>query len=119
MKKILISSFAALALLTGCANTTTQNEAPVMKVENVEVIEFQADQDQNYKATLKSSDMFNTAMFMDSKGNKYNLKAMPAGSGTMLGNDEGVSVHFSKGEGIITLGKGQKDIFVSYDEKSM
>lgn len=119
MKKVIISSLAALALLAGCAHTDTKQEAQTMQTQNLKTIEFFGEMDKSYKATLKSNDDFMTAKFMDSKGNKHDLKTMPSGSGLLLGNEKGVNVHFSKGEGIITLGKDKEEIFVSYDQNKM
>lgn len=117
MKKILISSLTAVALLSGCAYMAPKQEAPVAKVIEVQTIDFQAVKDKKYKATLISADNFESAVLTDTKGNKFKLKAAPSGSGTRLANEDGVEIHFKKGEGVINFGKGHKDVFLKYNEQ--
>lgn len=114
MKKIIISSLSAVALLSGCASTTPKQEASTTKVINVDTIEFQSIDDNNYKVNLISADNFETAVFADTKGNKFKLKNAPSASGTRLVADNGAEIHFKKGEAVLNLGKGQKDIFLKY-----
>ncbi|MDO5046731.1 hypothetical protein [Campylobacter sp.] len=114
MKKILVSSLAAIALLSGCANMTQKQEAPAVKVAELETMQFTGVKDSKYKVVLVSADQFETAVLTDTKGHKFNLKNAVAGSGTRLANDDGVEIHFKKGEAVLTLGKGQKEIFLKY-----
>lgn len=59
------------------------------------------------KLELKSSDNFETAELIDNTGKTYQLKAVVAASGIKMANDEGVSIHFKKGEGIVEFKKDQ------------
>ncbi|QKF91332.1 hypothetical protein [Campylobacter sp. CCUG 57310] len=117
MKKILISSLTAVALLSGCAYMTPKQEAPAAKVIEVKTIDFQGVKDKKYKATLISADDFETAVLTDTKGNKFKLKAAPAGSGTRLISDDGAEIHFKKGEAVMVPAKGQKEVFLKYNEE--
>lgn len=114
MKKILISSLAAVAFLSGCASVGTKQESTTAKVISVNTIHFYGVTDKNYKVNLVSADNFETAVLTDTKGHKFALKSAVSGSGTRLVNDDGIEIHFKKGEAVLTLGKGQKDIFLKY-----
>lgn len=114
MKKILISSLAAIALLSGCASMAPKQETPAMKVVELETMEFMGVKDPKYKVVLVSGDKFETAVLTDTKGNKLNLKNAVAGSGTRMIAENGAEIHFKSGEAVLNLGKGQKDIFLKY-----
>ncbi|MFL1707418.1 hypothetical protein ACHJH3_10570 [Campylobacter sp. MOP7] len=118
MKKILISSLTAVALLSGCASTATKQNLPVeANVVTVKTIEFTSLDNTGYKVIVFSADDFETAVLTDTKGNKFKLKAAPAGSGTRLISDDGVEIHFKKGEAVMVPAKGQKEVFLKYNEE--
>ena len=56
---------------------------------------------------LKSSDNFETAVMTDNSDRAMHLKAAIAASGVRLTNDDGVSIHFKNGEGVVELVKGK------------
>lgn len=108
MKKILLSSLAALAVLSGCAQPKASNSG--------ETIVFLGEGNGDYRVTLTSTDQFETGVLTDSKGKKYRLKNAPSGSGVRLANDDGVEIMFSKGDAIVNFGKGSNDIPLTYSE---
>ncbi len=56
---------------------------------------------------LKSSDNFETALMTDNSGMVYGLKQTVAGSGIRLAHNNGVSIHFKRGEGVVEFVKDQ------------
>ena len=56
---------------------------------------------------LKSSDNFETAEMTDNSGKVYHLKRAISGSGMRLANDDGVSIHFKAGDGVVELVPGK------------
>ncbi|MDM1279060.1 hypothetical protein HXZ65_12485 [Acinetobacter indicus] len=107
MKYVLGASLVALAI-TGCTSTTPQNEVVQEKVvsnapADTQVVYFSGPMD--LALELKSSDNFETAQLTDNSGKVYHLKRAVSGSGVRLANDDGVSIHFKGGEGIVEFEK--------------
>lgn len=106
MKYLLGAILLGLAL-TGCTSTP-QNEVVQDKMTNntpanTQVIYFTGPMDLTLE--LKSSDIFETAQMTDNSGKIYHLKRAVSGSGVRLANDDGVSIHFKGGEGIVEFEK--------------
>ncbi|PID47680.1 MAG: hypothetical protein CR967_03390 [Proteobacteria bacterium] len=106
MKKLLLVLMALIFTL-GCS---------VNNPSRTETIKFIGQYDKNIRVRLSSKDHFQTALMSDHLGNKYKLKNAVSGSGVRLANEDGVEIHFKRGEGILRLGKGKKDIFLRYKE---
>ncbi len=123
MKYLFVGLVVSLALV-GCNKETTQKEGveptAVSSVTEQSVSEttISAGEQQTpsiihftgadqLKLELKSSDNFETAELTDNTGKTYQLKAAVAASGIKMANDEGVSIHFKKGEGIVEFKKDQ------------
>ena len=116
MRRIVFSSLAAIALLSGC-NQPKADTAPQQKQESVaHTIVFLLGETGDKRISLSSNDMFATGVLTDEKGKKHNLKRAASASGIMLTNDEGIELLFKRGEGVYTPGKGKKDIPVTYTE---
>ena len=101
MKYILGATFLAFGLM-GC-NSNSNHGVSQEKVQSnapadTQVIYFNGPQDLTIE--LKSSDNFETAEMVD-------LKRAVSGSGILLSNDDGVSIHFKGGEGVLELVKDQ------------
>lgn len=109
MKYILGATFLAFGLM-GC-NSNSNNEVSQEKVQSnapadTQVIYF-INGPQDLTIELKSSDNFETAEMVDNSNTIYHLKRAVSGSGILLSNDDGVSIHFKGGEGILELVKDQ------------
>ena len=106
MKYVLGATLVALAI-TGCTSTpnkeVTRENVIRNAPENTQVISFVGPND--LKLYLKSSDLFETAQMIDGSGEVYHLKRAVSGSGVRLANDDGVSIHFKGGEGIVEFEK--------------
>ena len=66
---------------------------------------------------LKSSDNFETAEMTDNSGKVYHLKRAISGSGMRLANNDGVSIHFKAGEGIVEFMKDKPISITEYKNK--
>ena len=99
--KYLISSALILALaLVGCSQNPQQGKAQVSTAPiQTQVIHFVGPMDLTLQ--LKSSDNFETAEMTDNSDRVIQLKAAVSGSGMRLANEDGVSIHFKNGEGIV------------------
>ena len=116
MRRIVVSSLAAIAILSGCSQPKADT-APQQKQESVaHTIVFLLGDTGDKRISLSSNDMFATGVLTDEKGKKHNLKRAASASGIMLTNDEGIELLFKRGEGVYTPGKGKKDIPVTYTE---
>lgn len=106
MKYIIGASLIALAL-AGCNSSPTQIAMPVENVPNIptetQVINFVGPMDLTIQ--LKSSDNFETAIMTDNSDRVIHLKAAVSASGVRLANNDGVSIHFKNGEGIVEFVK--------------
>lgn len=115
MKYLLGAILLGLAL-TGCTSTPqndvvqdkTTNNTPA----NTQVIYFTGPMDLTVE--LKSSDNFETAEMTDNSGKVYHLKRAISGSGMRLANDDGVSIHFKAGEGIVEFMKDKPISITEY-----
>ncbi|QIC70783.1 lysozyme inhibitor [Acinetobacter indicus] len=108
MKYLLGAILLGLAL-TGCTSTP-QNEVVQDKTTNntpanTQVIYFTGPMDLTLE--LKSSDNFETAELVDNSGKVHHLKQTIAASGVRLANDQGVSIHFKAGDGVVELVPGK------------
>ncbi len=108
MKYILGATLLAFGLM-GC-NSNLNNEVSQEKVQSnapaeTQVIYFNGPKDLTIE--LKSSDNFETAEMVDNSDTVYHLKRAVSGSGILLSNDDGVSIHFKGGEGVLELVKDQ------------
>ncbi|TSH73985.1 lysozyme inhibitor [Acinetobacter sp. RF15A] len=111
MKYIIGASLLALAL-AGCNSSPPQPTESTPPVESTpstpaetQVINFVGPMDLTIQ--LKSSDNFETAEMTDNSGKVHHLKQTVAASGVRLANDQGVSIHFKRGEGVVELVKGK------------
>ena len=108
MKYIIGASLLALAL-AGCNSSPTQVISPVESVPSTlaetQVINFVGPMD--LAIQLKSSDNFETAEMTDNSGRVHHLKQTVAASGVRLANDQGVSIHFKAGDGVVELVPGK------------
>lgn len=108
MKHLLGIALLGLAI-TGCAPNQNEKVAQEKIVnnatQNIEVLYFTGPMDLTLE--LKSSDNFETATLTDNADQTYHLKQTVAGSGVRLANDDGVSIHFKGGEGVVELVKGK------------
>lgn len=122
MKKLLlVSSLIAVGFIVGCsskdkaATTESESSTAVSQVgvinSNETSIKYETADKKEF--ILKTNDQFATATLMDSDGNTYALKEVPAGSGMLLEGENGVSVHSKGNEAIITLAK---DVSVNVTE---
>ena len=114
MKYILSASILAI-LLTGC-NSTPNQTSPVESTSSAsaetQVINFVGPMDLTIQ--LKSSDNFETATMTDNADRVFHLKAAVSGSGLRLANDDGVSIHFKNGEGIVEFVKDKPISITEY-----
>ncbi|WP_104499419.1 hypothetical protein [Acinetobacter indicus] len=106
MKYVLGAALLGLAI-TGCTanqNKDVSQEKVVSSTPaNTQVIYFSGPMDLTLE--LKSSDNFETSQLTDNSGKVYHLKRAVSGSGVRLANDDGVSIHFKGGEGIVEFMK--------------
>lgn len=110
MKYLIGSSLFAIALaLTGCNSSPIQPTKPVESTPSTpaetQVINFVGPM--GLTIQLKSSDNFETAVMTDNSDRAMHLKAAIAASGVRLTSDDGVSIHFKNGEGVVELVKGR------------
>lgn len=115
MKYILGATLLAFGLM-GC-NSNLNNEVSQEKVQSnapaeTQVIYFNGPQDLTIE--LKSSDNFETAEMTDNSGKVYHLKRAISGSGMRLANNDGVSIHFKAGEGIVEFMKDKPISITEY-----
>ena len=105
MKKILLMALVAVGIISGCQSSMKHSKS---------IIDFTTD-DKNYKFSLASDDDFATAVMIDSKGEKRILKNAPTGDGIKMSDDNGTSVQFKKGYGILNL-NGGPDVNIEYKQ---
>lgn len=110
LKYLIGSSLIALALaLTGCNSSPIPSNQPVESVPSTpaenqtQIVNFVGPMDLTIQ--LKSSDNFETATMTDNSDRVIHLKAAVAASGVRLANDDGVSIHFKNGEGVVEFVK--------------
>ncbi len=120
MKVLLVASLIAV-FLVGCgvtpnnnAQTAESNERNLPVNNETQVINFVGPMDLTVE--LKSSDNFETAELTDNSGKIYHLKQTVSGSGVRLANDDGVSIHFKAGEGVLELVKDRPISITEYKE---
>ena len=115
MKYIIGASLLTLAL-AGCNSYPIQTTNPVESVPSTpaetQVINFVGPMDLTIQ--LKSSDNFETAEMTDNSGRVHHLKQTVAASGVRLANDQGISIHFKRGEGIVELVKDKPISITEY-----
>lgn len=115
MKYIIGASLLTLALV-GCNSSPTQTTHPVESIPSTpsetQIINFVGPMDLTIQ--LKSSDNFETAEMTDNSGRVHHLKQTVAASGVRLANDQGVSIHFKRGEGIVELVKDKPISITEY-----
>lgn len=115
MKYLIGTSIIAL-ILTGCnsypTKDVTQENSVSSATPETQIINFVGPMDLTIQ--LKSSDNFETAEMTDNSGKVYHLKNVVAGSGVRLANNQGVSIHFKRGEGIVELVKGKPISITEY-----
>lgn len=121
MKYLLLTSMTAL-MLFGCSNNnqatqdsdTAASQAIVLEDVSVvsqadtatqqQVLHFTGPNDLTIE--LKSNDNFSTATMTDNSDRSFELKSAVAASGLKLANDDGVSIHFKQGDGVVEFVKG-------------
>lgn len=108
MKYFLSLTLLVLAM-TGCTSSpkteTLQDKATSNTSSDTQVLKFSGPN--GLLIFLKSSDNFETALMTDNSGVVYRLKQTVAGSGIRLANNNGVSIHFKRGEGVVEFVKDQ------------
>ncbi|WP_425880159.1 hypothetical protein [Acinetobacter sp. TWP2-2-3] len=108
MKYFLSLTLLVLAM-TGCTSSlkteTLQNKATSNTSADTQVLKFSGPN--GLLIFLKSSDNFETALMTDNSGVVYRLKQTVVGSGIRLANNNGVSIHFKRGEGVVEFVKDQ------------
>lgn len=108
MKYSLSLTLLVLAM-TGCTSSpkteTLQDKATSNTSADTQVLKFSGPN--GLSIFLKSSDNFETALMTDNSGMVYRLKQTVAGSGIRLANNNGVSIHFKRGEGVVEFVKDQ------------
>jgi len=109
MKYSLLGAVLIGLTITGCTsnpNTEVLQEKVKDNVSsNAQIIEFTGPN--GLLIFLKSSDNFETAVMTDNSGKVYRLQRAVSGSGVRLANNQGVSIHFKAGEGIVEFVKDQ------------
>ncbi|MCK4107889.1 hypothetical protein [Acinetobacter radioresistens] len=111
MKYPLLGAVLIGLTITGCTsnpNTEVLQEKVKDKdnvSSNAQIIEFTGPN--GLLIFLKSSDNFETAVMTDNSGKVYRLQRAVSGSGVRLANNQGVSIHFKAGEGIVEFIKDQ------------
>lgn len=114
MKKILIT-LGILMLLNGCAMSKSSKEQSM--AQDMQTIVFTNVQDLSYKVSVTSSDLFETAMFVDANGKKHNLQREISANGIRLVNkQDGIEIFFNRGFGILTTKNSKKEIELKYQE---
>jgi len=108
MKYFLSLTLLVLAM-TGCTSSpkteTLQDKATSNTSADTQVLKFSGPN--SLLIFLKSSDNFETALMSDNSGMVYRLKQTVTGSGIRLANNNGVSIHFKRGEGVVEFVKDQ------------
>ncbi|MEX5444535.1 hypothetical protein WCE14_14460 [Acinetobacter schindleri] len=108
MKYFLSLTLLVLAM-TGCTSSpkieTLQDKATSNTSVDTQVLKFSGPN--GLLIFLKSSDNFEIALMTDNSGMVYRLKQTVAGSGIRLANNNGVSIHFKRGEGVVEFVKDQ------------
>jgi len=115
MKYVLGVALLALAV-TGCTSNQ-KTEVLQEKVMNntstdTHVINFSGPN--GLLILLKSSDNFETAEMTDNTGKVYRLKRTISASGIRLANNDGISIHFKAGEGMVEFVKDQPISIAEY-----
>lgn len=100
---IALLGFALSACTTNHGKDVSQEKVVSATSSNIQVIHFTGPMDLTIK--LQSADNFETAQMTDNSGKIYHLKRAVSGSGVRLANDDGVSIHFKGGEGIVEFMK--------------
>lgn len=115
MKYFIGASLIALAL-AGCNSIPTPTSTPAESTPSIpaetQVINFVGPMDLTIQ--LKSSDNFETATLADNSDRVIYLKAAVSGSGVRLANDDGVSIHFKNGEGVVEFVKDKPISITEY-----
>ena len=115
MKYVIGASLIALAL-AGYNSTPTQTTTPVESTPSApldtQVINFVGPM--GLTIQLKSSDNFETATMTDNSDRVIHLKAVVSGSGVRLANDDGISIHFKNGEGVVEFVSGKPISITEY-----
>ncbi len=108
MKYFLSLTLLVLAM-TGCTSSpkteTLQDKATSNTSADTQVLKFSGPN--GLLIFLKSSDNFETALMTDNSGVVYRLKQTVAGSSIRLANNNGVSIPFKRGEGVVEFVKDQ------------
>jgi hypothetical protein len=108
MKYFLSLTLLVLAM-TGCTSSskteTLQDKATRNTSADTQVLKFSGPN--GLLIFLKSSDNFETALMTDNSGMVYRKKQTVAGSGIREANNNGVSIHFKRGEGVVEFVKDQ------------
>lgn len=121
MRKFLLA-LGVVAMISGCATTNSTTDKADMKTvhqmpNKMQTIIFTDVNNPNYKVSATSSDMFDTAIFIDANGKKHELKNAPSASGTRLINEaEGIELFFGKGVAFFTPKKDAKELQLKYQE---
>lgn len=95
--------------LTACGapqppiNRTTQAE--VHQIPSHQVLHFAGPK--NLRLTLTTQDTFETAVMTDNTGRSFQMRITRAASGVRMSDDEGVTIHFKRGEGMVEFVEGQ------------
>ena len=84
-------------------NTTPQ--AVVHQVPSHQVLHFAGPQ--NLRLTLTTQDTFETAVMTDNTGRIFKMRITRAASGVRMSDDQGVTIHFKRGEGMVEFVEGQ------------
>ena len=100
---IALLGFALSACTTNHSKDVSQEKVVSNAPADTQVVYFSGPMD--LALELKSSDNFETAQMTDNSGKIYHLKRAVSGSGVRLANDDGVSIHFKGGEGIVEFEK--------------
>ncbi|NNP73628.1 hypothetical protein A7P53_00975 [Acinetobacter defluvii] len=107
--KYFLSLTLLVLTMTGCTSSpkteTLQDKATSNTSADTQVLTFSGPN--GLLIFLKSSDNFETALMTDNSGVVYGLKQTVAGSGIRLANNNGVSIHFKRGEGVVEFVKDQ------------
>lgn len=65
---------------------------------------------------FKSSSNFETALLTDNLDRTFMLKRAPAANGVLMPDDEGVSIHFKNGEGLVGFVKDRPTTLQEFKE---
>lgn len=102
---IALLGFALSACTTNHGKDVSQEKVVSGTSSNIQVIHFTGPMDLTIE--LQSADNFETAQMTDNSGKIYHLKRAVSGSGVRLANDDGVSIHFKAGDGVVELVPGK------------